>query len=57
MEKTTLVLGASPNPNRFAYKAIRSLQRRNIPIVAIGRRDVDLDENLKYVRANQRILE
>jgi uncharacterized protein len=47
MEKTTLVLGASPNPNRFAYKAIRSLQRRNIPIVAIGRRDIDLDENLK----------
>ncbi len=47
MEKTTLVLGASPNPNRFAYKAIRSLQRRGIPVVAIGRRDVDLDENLK----------
>ncbi len=47
MDKTTLVLGASPNPNRFAYKAIRSLQRRNIPIVAIGRRDVDVDENLK----------
>ncbi len=47
MEKTTLVLGASPNPNRFAYKAIRSLQRRNIPVIAIGRRDVDLDENLK----------
>jgi len=42
MEKTTLVLGASPNPDRFAYKAIRSLQRRNIPVVAIGRRDVDL---------------
>ncbi|MBM3421192.1 MAG: CoA-binding protein [Bacteroidetes bacterium] len=47
MEKTTLVLGASPNPNRFAYKAIRSLQRRNIPVVAIGRRDVDLDESIK----------
>jgi len=47
MDKTTLVLGASPNPNRFAYKAIRSLQRRNIPVVAIGRRDVDLDGDLK----------
>ncbi|MDX9929946.1 MAG: CoA-binding protein [Bacteroidales bacterium] len=47
MDKTTLVLGASPNPNRFAYKAIRSLQRRHIPVVAIGRRDVDLDANLK----------
>jgi uncharacterized protein len=50
MDKTTLVLGASPNPNRFAYKAIRSLQRRNIPIVAIGRRDVDLDDMIKIRR-------
>jgi predicted CoA-binding protein len=42
MEKTTLVLGASPNPDRFAYKAVRSLQRRDIPVIAIGRKDVDL---------------
>ena len=47
MDKTTLVLGASPNPNRFAYKAIRSLQRRNIPVIGIGRRDVDVDDTLK----------
>ncbi len=46
MAKTTLVLGASPNPNRFAYQAVRSLQRRNVPIIAIGRRDADLG-NLK----------
>jgi predicted CoA-binding protein len=43
MEKRTLVLGASPNPNRFAYKAVRSLQRRDIPLIAIGRKDTDLD--------------
>lgn len=43
MEKRTLVLGASPKPHRFAYKAIRSLQRREIPLIAIGRKDVDLD--------------
>ena len=43
MEKKTLVLGVSDNPSRFAYKAIRSLQRRDIPIVAIGRKDIDLD--------------
>jgi uncharacterized protein len=42
MEKLTLVLGASPNPDRFAYKAVRSLQRREMPVVAIGRRNVDL---------------
>ncbi len=46
MEKVTLVLGASPNPKRFAYKAVRSLQRRNVPVIAIGRKDVDLG-NLK----------
>ncbi len=43
MEKTTLVLGASHKPDRFAYKAVRSLQRRNIPVIAIGRKDADLD--------------
>jgi len=43
MEKTTVVLGASPKPDRFAYKAVRSLQRRNIPVIAIGRKDTDLD--------------
>lgn len=43
MEKTTVVLGASPKPDRFAYKAVRSLQRRNIPVIAIGRKDADLD--------------
>jgi uncharacterized protein len=42
MEKVTLVLGASPNPDRFVYKAIRILQRRNMPVIAVGRRDIDL---------------
>lgn len=43
MEKTTLVLGASPKRNRFAYKAVRSLQRRNIPVIAIGKKNTNLD--------------
>lgn len=42
MEKVTLVLGASANPERFSFKAIKSLQKKNIPVVAVGRRDVDL---------------
>lgn len=46
MKKVTLVLGASPNPERYAYKAIVELQRRNIPVVAIGTKDSDLG-NLK----------
>jgi uncharacterized protein len=44
MEKTTLVLGASPKPERFSYDAVRSLQRNNIPVIAIGRRDADLGD-------------
>lgn len=51
MEKRTLVLGASPKPSRFAYKAVRSLQRREIPVIAIGRKDIDL-EGLK-IRTGQ----
>jgi len=43
MEKTTLVLGASSNPDRFSYKAIKSLQRREVPVIAVGRKDADLD--------------
>jgi predicted CoA-binding protein len=39
MDKTTLVLGASPNPERFSNKAVKNLQRRNIPFIAIGKRE------------------
>ncbi|TVR75260.1 MAG: CoA-binding protein [Marinilabiliales bacterium] len=35
-EKKTLVLGASPNPIRFSYKAVKSLQRYNVPVVPVG---------------------
>jgi uncharacterized protein len=42
MEKLTLVLGASSNPDRFSYKAITNLLRRNIPVLAVGRKDADL---------------
>jgi len=38
MEKSTLVLGASPNPERVSYQAIKSLKKRNIPVIAIGRK-------------------
>ncbi len=41
-EKTTLVLGASARPEKYSYKAIISLQRRNIPVIAIGRRETDV---------------
>lgn len=46
MGKTTLVLGASSNPDRFSYKAIEKLQSMNNEVIAIGRKDVKL-ENIK----------
>ena len=33
---TTLVLGASTNPERYAYKAITQLRAKNYPVVAVG---------------------
>lgn len=44
MDKTTLVLGASAKPERFSYDAIRSLQKNNIPVIALGRRAADLGD-------------
>jgi len=46
MEKTTLVLGASPNPERYSYRAVRSLLSRKMPVIAIGKRDF-LQDDLK----------
>jgi predicted CoA-binding protein len=44
----TLVLGASTNPERYSYKAIKMLREHNHPVVAIGVKagsidDVDID--------------
>jgi predicted CoA-binding protein len=44
MDKTTLLLGASRNPDRVAYQAIKSLKKRNIPVIAIGGREYEDDE-------------
>lgn len=35
-DRTTLVLGASPNPDRYSYLAIESLRRADIPVLALG---------------------
>lgn len=34
----TIVIGASPNPERFSYKAIVSLIKHNHEVIAIGKR-------------------
>lgn len=50
--KKTLVLGASPNPQRYSYLAINQLRRRMHPVVGIGKRvgkvaDVEIDVSQK----------
>jgi len=35
----TLVIGASTNPQRFSYLAIKSLVKHNVDVVAIGLRE------------------
>jgi predicted CoA-binding protein len=42
--KKVVVLGASPNPDRFSYKAVKRLARRNYPVVAIGKRAGFIEE-------------
>lgn len=40
--KKTLVIGASGNPERYAYKAISMLQGHNHPVEAIGRKEIEV---------------
>lgn len=42
----TVILGASPNPVRFSYKAVKSLIRHNKDVVAVGFRKGEI-ENLE----------
>lgn len=35
----TVVLGATPNPSRYAYMAVKSLQRHGFEVVPIGRKE------------------
>jgi predicted CoA-binding protein len=38
MQKKTLVLGASDNPERYSYLAVKKLTAHKHPVVAIGRK-------------------
>jgi predicted CoA-binding protein len=42
--KKTLVLGASSNPARYSYLAIKKLRRYGHPVVAIGNRADKVDD-------------
>ena len=41
--KKTLVLGASDNPSRYSYLAMNRLKANHHPVVAIGRKETDVD--------------
>lgn len=42
MEKTTLVLGASLNPERYSYMAVRKLKFNHYKVVAVGLREGEI---------------
>lgn len=41
--KKTVVLGASPNPSRYSYLAVRKLAANNHPVLAIGKRKGNIE--------------
>lgn len=43
MVKKTVVLGASPNPARYAHLAVKQLLKAGHPVVAIGLRPGEID--------------
>jgi len=43
-KKKTLVLGASDNPSRYSYLAIRKLRSKDHPVVAIGKFNTKVDD-------------
>jgi predicted CoA-binding protein len=43
-DKTTLVIGASDNPDRYSYKAIKMLRAHGHPVVAVGRHPGRVDD-------------
>lgn len=43
-QKKTLVLGASDNPSRYSYLAIRKLRSREHPVEAIGKFNTQVDD-------------
>ncbi len=40
----TLVIGASPNPLRYSFKAVRALREYDIEVVAIGKRETVIED-------------
>ncbi|MDO9187263.1 MAG: CoA-binding protein [Bacteroidia bacterium] len=43
MSKKTVVIGASDNPERYAYKATIALQKRNHEVIPVGIQDGEIN--------------
>jgi predicted CoA-binding protein len=43
-KKKTVVLGASDNPSRYSYLAIKRLRAHGHPVVAVGRKQAVVDD-------------
>lgn len=50
----TLVIGASPNPLRYAHKAVKQLRANDIEVIAIGKRETII-EDVQVVRDKPQI--
>lgn len=48
MKKITVVIGASPNPERYSYKAMVSLKQKGFPVIGIGLKEGEV-EGMKIV--------
>ncbi len=53
MSKKTLVLGASPTPLRYAYKAVKRLLSYGHEVVAIGKVEAEIDS----VKINKQMID
>ena len=54
MNKKTVVIGASENPERTSYQAIFSLGRTNNPVVAIGNKEGEVN-GIKIIKGQPMI--
>ena len=43
-QKKTIILGASPNPERYSYLALNKLKAHQHPVVAIGKRKAQVGD-------------
>jgi len=54
MNKRTVVLGASPNPSRYSYLAVKRLQAHGHTVIPVGRRQGQINDE-KIINAPRHI--